>query len=276
MTNNKRDCQSRLLVGKFCVNLRQWFALHLFVLRQYMLGNRQHIYKCCVIQNKRAIVYQTGLALTNPAFFEYLTRFANEYEIYLREDQRVYSIPVLYERRSYPLLITILSLIMIKSAAFADNISTAHVEPSDQQLQEQSVKQLLNWIRFKMSQLDFDVGDEMPKIQRLPRSEMYKLAFGKNMPRVGSGSALNVYGLYNYQDETIYVLDSINLNTIKGKAILLHELVHYLQYQNGHDDMVECRNRLEYLAYRLEASYLKEHGQNIGVSQNHLRRVVQC
>ncbi len=122
-----------------------------------------------------------------------------------------------------------------------------HAEHSDQQLQEQSVKQLLNWIRFKMSQLDFNVGDEMLRIECLPKSEMYKLAFGKNIPRLGGGSTPNVYGLYNYQNETIYVIDSINLNTITGKAILLHELVHYLQYQNGHNDLVECKNRLEYL-----------------------------
>jgi hypothetical protein len=49
-----------------------------------------------------------------------------------------------------------------------------------------------------------------------------------------------------------------------------------LQYKNGRDHQVDCKNRLEYLAYYLAAAYLKEQGEKIGFSKNHLRRVVEC
>jgi hypothetical protein len=276
MTNNNISSQGRLQVDYIFANLRQWFVLRVFVLKQFLKGSKQHIAAYCVIDGKRAIVYSRGLASTNPSYLEYLTHFADEFEIHLQEVRRVQNIPVSYERRYYSLFAILLSLLLINSAAFAENYRVNNDENIELNVQEQNITQLLNWIRFKMSRLEFEVGRELPNIQRLPRSKMYKLAFGDNIPRVSSKPSASIYGLYNYEDKTIYMLDSIDINTTKGKAILLHELVHYLQYQNGHDHHVECKNRLEYLAYYLEAAYLKEHGEKVGFSKNHLRRVVQC
>lgn len=276
MTNNNISSQGRLRVGYSYANLRQWFAVHCFVLKQRFNGSKQNIIKHCFIQGHRTIVYKRGLALSNPSYLKYLTSFANQFDVRLQADRRIQDIPVLENRRSSSLLTVILGLVIMNNSAYAANDIHNQDYINQEQIQKQNITQLLNWIRFKMSELEFEVGYELPNIQRLPNSKMYELAFGDNVPRVSSQPSANIYGLYNFKDKTIYLLDSIDINTTKGRSILLHELVHYLQYKNGHNHQVECKNRLEYLAYTLEAAYLKEHGHKIGFSQNHLRRVVQC
>lgn len=276
MTNNNISSQGRLCVDCVCANLHLWFVVHIFLLKQLLLGYKHYIVKQCLINDFRAIVYQKDLALTDPEYFTYLVNFASKYDIYLQEDRRARNIYVDNERRKPSALLTIISILLISGAAFAGN-KTSDQQVIDQSKQQPELAELLSWVRFKMSQLEFEVGYELPNIQRLPRSQMFKLAFGNKINRIASSqSAASVYGLYNYQNETIYLLDSIDITTTKGKAILLHELVHYLQYKNGHNSKVECQNRLEYLAYYLEAAYLKEHGEEIGFSQDHVRRVVQC
>ena len=276
MTNNNITSQSRLRVDYIYANLRQWFAVHCFVLKQFFNGSNQNIVAHCSIQNQRTIVYKRDLAFSDPLYLESLTSFANKFDIRLQVDRRIQDVPVMHDRRSRSLIVVLLGLVMINNSVSAANDIASHDYKNKQQIQQKNTAQLLNWIRFKMSELEFEVGYELPNIQRLPASEMYELAFGDNIPRVSSQPSAKIYGLYNYKDKTIYLLDSIDINTTKGRSILLHELVHYLQYKNGHDHKVECKNRLEYLAYSLEAAYLKEHGQKIGFSQNHLRRVVQC
>ena len=64
-----------------------------------------------------------------------------------------------------------------------------------------------------------------------------------------------INGLYNFNEKAVYILDSLDLETTEGKGILLHELVHYLQYQHGYDENVECKNELESLAYVLNARF---------------------
>lgn len=72
------------------------------------------------------------------------------------------------------------------------------------------------------------------------------------------------------------MLDSLDLKTEEGKAILLHELVHYLQYEESLNDNVECKNELEALAYTLEAEYLNGQGVKHSISQNHIKNVSTC
>jgi len=276
MTNNYITSQGQLLANYVYSILRQWVALRMFVLKQFLNGTKLNIATYCVIDGRRAIVYKRGLATTDSAYLDYLAQFANEFDITLQEDRRVHDVHVAHDRRRCPLMIPLFFLIVTNNIVSAANDRVNDNEDNGRQTQEQNITQLLNWVRFKMSQLEFEVGPELPVVQRLPKSKMYQLAFGDNVPRISSHTSANIYGLYNYENKTIYMLDSIDINTIKGKAILLHELVHFLQYQNGHDHRVECKNRLEYLAYYLEAEYLKEHGKKVGFSRNHLRSVVQC
>ena len=77
---------------------------------------------------------------------------------------------------------------------------------------------------------------------------------------------MKIFGLYNFKEKTIYILETIDLNTEKGKAILLHELVHYIQYQSGKDKLVNCIKELEPKAYEIEEAYLNKHGTAVDLN----------
>ena len=87
---------------------------------------------------------------------------------------------------------------------------------------------------------------------------------------------MQIFGLYNFNEGNVYLLDSIDLGTNEGKAILLHELVHFLQYQTGLDDDAKCKNELESLAYVLEAKFLESHDHAHNISASHIDKVSQC
>lgn len=44
------------------------------------------------------------------------------------------------------------------------------------------------------------------------------------------------------------------------EVVLFHELVHFLQYLNGEDENVQCKNALELDAYKLQDKYVEEMG----------------
>ena len=99
------------------------------------------------------------------------------------------------------------------------------------------------------------------------------VAFGGSLPKAVNPDNLKIFGLYNFNEGAVYLLDSIDLNTDEGKGILLHELVHYLQYQTNMDDNVKCKNELESLAYVLEAKFLDPHDHKHNISVSHIQKV---
>ena len=134
--------------------------------------------------------------------------------------------------------------------------------------------QLLAWIRAQ----DISVATLMqsPLVKRSTQPEMLRLAFGEKMPASMNASELKVYGLYNFKNETVYLLDEINLSTIKGRAVLVHELVHYAQYRDGLNNRVRCVNELETLAYQLEARYLQHHSVQPDFTAKDVHQLSAC
>lgn len=57
------------------------------------------------------------------------------------------------------------------------------------------------------------------------------------------------------------------------RSFLVHELVHYLQYANGQDAQVECRQQLEPLAYKVQKRYLRDHQYWAPFSKN---KILSC
>ena len=117
---------------------------------------------------------------------------------------------------------------------------------------------------------------QSPAVRRSSQTDMLKLAFGENMPASMNASELKVYGLYNFKNETVYLLDEINLSTIRGRAVLVHELVHYAQYREGVNNRVRCVNELETLAYELEARYLKQHSMEPEFTAKDVHQLSAC
>ena len=70
---------------------------------------------------------------------------------------------------------------------------------------------------------------------------------------------MRIYGLYNFNEGAVYILDSLDLESEKGKGILFHELVHFLQYQYDMGEDVKCKNELKSLSYILEAKFQQSH-----------------
>lgn len=246
----------------------------------------------CIIDGQDAIVYKKGLRERNPAFYAQLNRFARQNNIFLKEDQRGSFRSVRDDRRSgfMPMMVLGASLLTQNAAAASKNHDHSHNHYEQSQAvvyqiddaknfstQEQhQIADLLQWIYSEVADAGISMPSTMPNVKRVSSYEMFKVAFGKDMPRAMNQKNMQIYGLYNFKNKTVYILDTIDLTTEKGKSILLHELVHYVQYENDHDKKVDCKNKLEHLAYNLEAKYLNQHGERVGFTQGHVQRVSRC
>jgi hypothetical protein len=71
----------------------------------------------------------------------------------------------------------------------------------------------------------------------------------------------HIEALYHPDSNVIYVRRGVDLTTISGKGTLVHELVHFLQYQRGAERQVACVNALEKDAYRAQAAYMRQKGK---------------
>jgi len=65
-----------------------------------------------------------------------------------------------------------------------------------------------------------------------------------------------IFGLYNYEKKHIYLNKLVDLKTKRGKAVLLHQLVHHYQYECGQNLDISCRGDIEKVADDLEIKYM--------------------
>ena len=249
----------------------------------------------CTIDGRATLIHERGLAGANPEGYRYLVAYAAANGYDLKEDRRADFIEGIKRVRD-PARANLITL-MVLMAAVTSRTATANPYQSGEQpvspagghgtdfhdlkldidaipADDNLLPGLIGWINAHSS-FAYDVNDA-PGVQKVSATELAHIAFGGTMPKNVDPSSLRIYGLYNFNDRTVYLLDSVDLATEHGKAILLHELVHYLQYQEGVDKSVECRNQLESLAYLLEARYLREQNLSTGISDAHVSRVGQC
>ncbi len=263
----------------------------LFFLNNKKFNKSDNVVHPCIINGQEAIVYKKGLRDRNPVFFAQLNQFAKENSIFLKEDQRDSFQTVKNDRRRKVMPMMVLGASLLSQTVAAATKSHDHHhdhshhysiqeqihEESDYNAQQkQEINELLNWVYAEVKGVGVKMTGDMPEVKKVNSRQMFKIAFGKDMPRAMSQKNMQIFGLYNYKNKTVYLLDSIDLNTEKGKSILLHELVHYVQYENDHDEQVSCKNKLEHLAYNLEAKYLKQKGERVSFSSAHIKRVSQC
>jgi hypothetical protein len=84
---------------------------------------------------------------------------------------------------------------------------------------------------------------------------------------VCSGGPCRAVGWYPSEGHTVYVHERLDLDTnLVHKSILLHELVHYLQWLNG-KPLETCEDfaRAEREAYNVQRNFLVAHGNNYPV-----------
>ncbi len=139
---------------------------------------------------------------------------------------------------------------------------------------EQLAEKLLAWLN-QHTAYKYHIN-QTPEIKTVSARQIAEVAFGGKLPQAVNAESLKIYGLYNFNEKAVYLLDSIDLETLEGKAILLHELVHYIQYQIGEDESVDCKNELESLAYVLEAKFLESAGHHHNITGSHINKVSTC
>lgn len=71
----------------------------------------------------------------------------------------------------------------------------------------------------------------------------------------------HLLGLFDHNDQSIYLSDKLDLTTAYGRSVLLHELVHYVQFKNYLYAASICHQALEKPAYDLQNDYLVSQGK---------------
>ena len=73
----------------------------------------------------------------------------------------------------------------------------------------------------------------------------------------------DVAGYYKHDSNQIVIRNQPTQYMVEDRfqeVILLHELVHYLQYMDGTHEIVECRQNLETHAYNLQEKFVETEG----------------
>lgn len=114
---------------------------------------------------------------------------------------------------------------------------------------------------------------EAPPIRFVPYADLVKI-FGGGKP-----TDFHVEGLYSDEDHIIYLSDAWHADDLHDRSVLLHELVHHLQYLNHMK--ATCASEYEWQAVELQVAWLREQGVEdplslMGVSRLFLYMLRQC
>lgn len=100
-------------------------------------------------------------------------------------------------------------------------------------------------------------GDTYPQIYIVNEQDVCTGAYGKPV------DTCDIAGYYNDDTNEIYIRDEPTENMSEDRfqeVILVHELVHFLQYFDGTWQKVECKQELEAHAYEVQDAYVDLYG----------------
>ncbi len=105
----------------------------------------------------------------------------------------------------------------------------------------------------------------IPELQVLPQTALTRLLYEESLlarltPKELRNLESDVAALYDNRNNTIYVAANIDVHSAHGNSVLVHELVHFLQFAQGKNEEADCISALEDDAYRIQAKYMKAHG----------------
>ncbi len=252
----------------------------------------------CKIDGKPTLVYQKGLPESNKKAFLYIKQYAKENGYQLKQDRRSNFIEGV-KRVKNSSCANVMTIVVLSASLFAQNALAKNnndgqfvIDADSDALTQSQIIQgrdfnldnfhndrelvvgLVEWINAHSS---FNYrADDLPEVKKVSSVEIAEVAFGGKLSEALDPDSLNIYGLYNFNEKAVYILDSLDLTSTEGVAILLHEVVHFLQYQYDHDKNVECKNELESLAYTLEAEFLNAHDHPHNINVKHIDKVSQC
>ena len=116
----------------------------------------------------------------------------------------------------------------------------------------------INWIT-ENSELQYN-GEPLPTIEVMPYKWLELEVYGPdNVARAEfNGTELpEVRGAYNHEENVMMFPEGRDV--WEQEDVILHELVHFLQYVNG--DVPDCIQQLERPAYELHWKWVEDHGR---------------
>tara|TARA_B100000214_G_scaffold372866_1_gene351971 strand:- start:677 stop:1144 length:468 start_codon:yes stop_codon:yes gene_type:complete len=96
----------------------------------------------------------------------------------------------------------------------------------------------------------FQTNHELPKVVFLPIEQMEQMFYGDN-----DYEPDQLHGMYNKEMDTIYLPDDWDRRDPWDLAVLVHEMVHYLQDMNKME--FACSQEMEKMAWPIQQFYLK-------------------
>lgn len=118
--------------------------------------------------------------------------------------------------------------------------------------------------------------DGTPHISVIPVDSvtMTMIAHNGQLPRGRDHRDDSIVGLFHQDSQTVYLSEKLDLDSVYGRSVLVHELVHYLQHQNGLYASAICIQSLERLAYEMTNKYLEQNGERTLFSKQHIRAAI--
>lgn len=251
----------------------------------------------CVINGVQTLVYPRGLPKKDRRAFRVIRQYARVNGFNLKEDQRADFLEGVKRVKNKKLanVVSVIALgaqlgMMSQTVAAAEENGyiqpDSHVTSDIQRMSNHAIdlenfnseadlaNALMQWIGQHTSLLHEQLN--APAIKMVSGNEMASIAFGGQVPKNIDPEKLQIYGLYNFHEKAIYLLESIDLDTTAGKGILLHELVHFIQYEMKLEKGTACMNELEALAYTLEAQFLDTNKHRHNISKKYIDKISQC
>jgi hypothetical protein len=121
---------------------------------------------------------------------------------------------------------------------------------TDSKSSVEATKQAAELITWIVAQTHWTIH-ETPPIRLIPYAELAE-KYGEKP------TDFHVEALYSEQDRTVYLHDGWRADDLRDRSMLLHELVHHLQYLNH--VKVTCESEYEFQAFKLQAKWLSEQG----------------
>ncbi|MGH1540889.1 MAG: hypothetical protein ACRBHB_10740 [Arenicella sp.] len=119
-------------------------------------------------------------------------------------------------------------------------------------------------------------GYDVPELVSVSAEALVRVQYEGNLPENYDPGSHGYLGLFDHNRNRVYLLAELDLDSVAGRSVLLHELVHYLQYTNNRHQAVECRRKLEEMAYFTQEAYLMEHSKPVPFSMWDVFYRMQC
>ena len=125
---------------------------------------------------------------------------------------------------------------------------------------------LLLWIN-QHTQFDYDANNGLPVIAAADQMTLAaliiddKVKVDRDRHTVSFQNFANqLEAVFDHHQNRILLSSRIDWDSPYGRSVIVHELVHFIQYQQGMQDRVECLNALERDAYEVQALYMEAYG----------------